>query len=779
MFVETTADGSSHISSLSSIGKQGSNEKNGPGPDDQLGQYKILNKIGAGEMGVVYRAHDPQLDRFVALKILHGDVLKDPEVIQRFRQEAESLACLRHPFIINIYDFRQEGDLHYFAMDYVAGQTLEELIATGALTLQEKLEIFTRFLRALGHAHSKGVIHRDIKPSNIIVDEDNNPHITDFGLSRSLERPSQLTPEGSSPVTTAYMAPEQLRGNKQTVDQRCDLYSAGVVFYQLLCGQLPYQSQNAATLFKQIVSNQPASMRLLGSKIPQQVRESAARSLEKNVDERYQDANTWADDLQHLVDSPRKRHSTPTFDLPPRVLIGLACILATCGMMTHLVVHEALRNPVHASTGPHVATKKPIPKDPIEELFSQVRTDLNDNHYKAALDKLIKECDNAQEAMDEARIAQMAKQLRSFLKHPDPINRFAEIAPRQTNQLCKLAWSEDSKSLEKLADLIANTGITLIKQASTSKQGTALLQTARYLGHEKPILFLWLGVGYARERQYDLALEQLDRYIYTVSDRKAKGSGQLVRAKIRLAQGRAWQTTNKPEDARLALEKASMDLEAAMKGSGVNLMAGQLPARRLLLETYIRLNDHRKIFQLLGLYSRSLNQAFNPFTLWSTAEWARLASQRVGDNRPKAFSWRFDRFKMELSAPIELRDVYLIPESLRFAPLRGSSCLSFYGPGRSKVLFHFVPPATWKQPMLSLHGMVPPGTPSKPALITISINGQTILDRQQVLPFGTVGKRSWPIAKWLKPGEPNRVMVRLDKRALWQFRLRELRVFDK
>ncbi len=206
----------------------------------RLPQYEILELLGRGGMGVVYKARQKQLDRIVALKILPPADAMSPDFIERFRREAQSLGKLSHPNIVAVHDFGESGGLYYFAMEYVDGVNLRQMIRSKQMTAVEALAVVPKICDALQYAHDEGVVHRDIKPENILVDTKGRVKIADFGLAKLLRREDDLTLtlSGMTLGTPRYMAPEQVE-KPETVDHRADIYSLGVVFYEMLTGELP------------------------------------------------------------------------------------------------------------------------------------------------------------------------------------------------------------------------------------------------------------------------------------------------------------------------------------------------------------------------------------------------------------------------------------------------------------------------------------------------------------------------------------------------------------
>jgi predicted Ser/Thr protein kinase len=272
-----------------------------PNPADlakHFPQLEILELLGQGGMGVVYKARQPGLDRFVALKILSLDAGKDPSFAQRFALEARSLARLNHPNIVAVYDFGQTGGFYYFLMEYVDGTNLREMIRQKKLTPKEALAIVPKVCEALQFAHDEGIVHRDIKPENILIDKKGRVKMADFGLAKLLRKTPQdfqLTAPQTVMGTPHYMAPEQFE-RPQEVDHRADIYSLGVVLYEMLTGELPL-----------------GRFALPSTKVQIDVRldEVVLRTLENKPERRYQHASDLQTELESI---------TGMFDkLPPSV----------------------------------------------------------------------------------------------------------------------------------------------------------------------------------------------------------------------------------------------------------------------------------------------------------------------------------------------------------------------------------------------------------------------------------------------------------------------------
>ncbi len=262
-------------------------------------QLEIIELLGRGGMGAVYKARQPSLGRFVALKILPPKRAGDPDFAERFNREARALARLNRPNIVAVYDFGQAGDMPYFLMEYVEGTTLRQVVQAGTLTPSDTLRIVMQICEALQFAHDEGVVHRDIKPKNILLDTKGRVKIADFGIAKVLDLEQQdlsLTRDKDVMGTANYMAPEQLE-NPQTVDHRADIFSLGVVFYELLTGELPLGKFQSPSQKAQVDAR---------------LDEVVMHTLEKEPARRYQQAREVRTDVETIADTP-----PPTEGVPP------------------------------------------------------------------------------------------------------------------------------------------------------------------------------------------------------------------------------------------------------------------------------------------------------------------------------------------------------------------------------------------------------------------------------------------------------------------------------
>ncbi|HEY0735147.1 MAG TPA: serine/threonine-protein kinase [Herpetosiphonaceae bacterium] len=278
-----------------------------------LGQYQLSEVVGRGRMSTVYKAYQPSLHRFVAIKVFQNlDLLG----AARFEREAQVVARLHHPNILPIFDYGQQGELRYFVTQYIENSvTLSDLLAQGRSEPIAALDMIRHLLAGLAYAHTHGVIHRDIKPSNILLPAPSWPLLADFGIAKLLDDLRQLTPPGQTVGTAAYMAPELARG--QLVDARADLYSVGVVLYELLTGRAPFEAITPAAVLNLHIHAAPPSPRSLNQDLSAEVETLLLRALAKDPAARYQSADEMAQDLERVAAQlERQRTLVALLDVP-------------------------------------------------------------------------------------------------------------------------------------------------------------------------------------------------------------------------------------------------------------------------------------------------------------------------------------------------------------------------------------------------------------------------------------------------------------------------------
>ena len=253
-------------------------------------RYKVLNRIGSGGMADVYCAEDLQLGRRVALKLLYRRFAEDEEFVERFRREASSAAGLQHPNVVAVFDRGEFDGTYYIAMEYLEGRSLKQLVRQeGALDPDRAIDLVIQILKAARFAHRRGIVHRDIKPHNVIVDDEGRAKVTDFGIARA--GASDMTETGSIMGTAQYLSPEQAQGHP--VDARADLYSIGVVLYELLTGRVPFDAESAVTIALKQVSEEPVPPSEFNPAVSDQLEDVVMRALQKDPAYRFADAEEF------------------------------------------------------------------------------------------------------------------------------------------------------------------------------------------------------------------------------------------------------------------------------------------------------------------------------------------------------------------------------------------------------------------------------------------------------------------------------------------------------
>ena len=344
----------------------------------ELGDYKLLEEIGRGGQGVVYRAQQKSLNRTVALKVIGLGPWTTQAHLKRFRREAEAAASLDHPGIVPIYDVGERDGSCYFSMRFVEGGQLDDVVRRTPISIRQAAELVAKVARTVHYAHDHGILHRDIKPGNILLDQQGEPNLTDFGLARLLDSESTVTRTVEVMGTPSYMAPEQAAGNNTELTNATDVYGLGAVFYQLLTGEPPFVGRTPYETIKLVLESEPRAPRVLNRKIPRELSTICLKCLETDPKRRYHSALALAEDLEHwLKHEPIDAHRTGVFTRGRKWLRRKPAIAALIGSLIALAAaitwnvwkSEAIRPP--ATNGIAVLPFENLSRDPDNTYFAE------------------------------------------------------------------------------------------------------------------------------------------------------------------------------------------------------------------------------------------------------------------------------------------------------------------------------------------------------------------------------------------------------------------------
>jgi serine/threonine-protein kinase len=266
-----------------------------------FGEYDLLDELGRGGMGVVYRARQRSLDRIVAVKMILASHLASEDQVRRFQGEARAAAGVSHPHVVRVFEVGQVHGQHYFTMEHVAGRSLADRLAAGPLEPEAAVRLLLPVVRAVEHLHRHGIVHRDLKPSNILLDEEGRPYVTDFGLAKMFVGSTRQTANGLIAGTPSYMAPEQAAGKNDEVGPLADVYSLGAILFELVCGRPPFAEENPLDTLLQVLEREPPAPRQLAPHVPRMLELVIQKCLAKSAATRYASAAALAEELERFL----------------------------------------------------------------------------------------------------------------------------------------------------------------------------------------------------------------------------------------------------------------------------------------------------------------------------------------------------------------------------------------------------------------------------------------------------------------------------------------------
>jgi serine/threonine protein kinase/Flp pilus assembly protein TadD len=343
-----------------------------------FGDYELLEEIGRGGQGVVYRAHQKSLNRTVALKVIGLGQWATEAHLTRFRREAEAAANLDHPYIVPIYEVGEREGSCYFSMKFIDGGQLDEVATRKPISLRDAAELIAKLARTVHYAHEHGVLHRDIKPGNILVDTQGEPHLTDFGLARLLETKSTVTHTKDVLGTPSYMAPEQARGQNEQLTRATDVYGLGAVFYQLLTGHPPFAGGTTYETVRLVLETEPRQPRLWNPKVDRELSAICLKCLEKDRKRRYSSALALAEDLEHWLKHEPIRakpsgffvHGCKWVHRNPAIATLIASLVALAAAVSWIISKPELVSPV-VTNGIAVLPFENLSHDPDNAYFAE------------------------------------------------------------------------------------------------------------------------------------------------------------------------------------------------------------------------------------------------------------------------------------------------------------------------------------------------------------------------------------------------------------------------
>ena len=515
-----------------------------------FGDYELLDELGRGGMGVVYRARQCSLNRLVAVKMLLAGFLADQHDVERFHREAEAAANLRHPNIVAIHEVGEHEGRHYFSMDLIDGPSLATIIRDSPLPWRKAVEYVRIVSEAVAYSHAHETLHRDLKPSNILIDAEGQPHVTDFGLAKRVGSDVDLTATGAAIGTASYMSPEQARGQHDAVGRASDVYSLGATLYDLLTGRPPFRAETPVATLHAVIHDEPVPPRRLSPSIERDLDTICLKCLDKDPSRRYRSAHDLAEDLR-------------------RLLAGEAILARPIGKLER-TWRWCRRNPVVAvliatvllllALGTTISTSLAVlaSKRAVAAAVSQECAELNYNRVFAAVDELYTEM-GSDPLFDDAALKPLRK-------------KFYEASMKQYEAFVR-ELGGDVRAQDKLARSLMRVGDTARELGDETRAADAYRQ-ARYVleelvahGQRSREVMVDLATAYER---IGLSLGVLDPYAVGKKGDRRSVVEQRKHWLTKALRIRTELVHKDPEDVRLngALTRSQMNLAHVLADGG-------------------------------------------------------------------------------------------------------------------------------------------------------------------------------------------------------------------
>ena len=430
--------------------------------------YEVLEELGRGGMGVVYKARQVGLKRIVALKMILGGVHAGAEVLARFRTEAEAVARLQHPHVVQIHEIGEQDGLPFFSLEYCAGGSLDQRIRKDRLTPHEAAVLVEKLAQGVQAAHDRGILHRDLKPANVLFTEDATPKIADFGLARKLEEQGQ-TATGAVLGTPSYMAPEQAAGNKQGMGPATDVYALGVILYELLTGRPPFQAAMPLDTLMKVLNEDPVPVRRLQPKVARDLETICLKCLEKTPARRYASASALADDLHRFVSGePVLARPQPWWRRRrPRRIAGILAALVVAGLLATVAVKWVMDRQQSSALSVEEAEAKEVAA---RNRLAEAR--------QAAEEHVRDRLPRAKDERDASRVQlKLARQRHDFTLAAFKTGGPSRLQVQESRYLVYQAEDAEMLAAEQMEDLEQAAPLVALRQAEADL-ATALLQLA-------------------------------------------------------------------------------------------------------------------------------------------------------------------------------------------------------------------------------------------------------------------------------------------------------------